>query len=341
MVIGIITSAKPKVRLLAGVSVLILMAACSETGGGTLFQNDGASGPSAGGSTRLIERDVEAPEVFQASESGLWDGRPSLGGVWVAHPDVTEPERALIRNTSNNKFVIGALFKPSVERSGPRFQVSSDAADALGMLAGQPVNLNVTALRREEVPTAPAAAPAPAAADTETEVAEASMPAPEAVETATLDPVDGAAAALDRVDSDAAAAPVAEAEPKKRRWFWQKKDQAPEAVAEATPVDTPAAVDAPAAASVSAPAPTPAPAPVSTLDKPYIQIGIFSVEQNARNTAVAMRQSGMIPEVLKQSSQGKTFWRVVVGPATTTDERAALLSKIKAAGFTDAYAVTN
>ena len=32
--------------------------------------------------------DVLAPEVFQVREDGLWDGRPSLGGAWVAHPDV-------------------------------------------------------------------------------------------------------------------------------------------------------------------------------------------------------------------------------------------------------------
>ena len=43
----------------------------------------------------LVERDVEAPGVFQVTEAGLWDGRPSLGGVWVAHPDVTEPERVI------------------------------------------------------------------------------------------------------------------------------------------------------------------------------------------------------------------------------------------------------
>ena len=83
------------------------------------------------------------------------------------------------------------------------------------------------------------------------------------------------------------------------------------------------------------------PKPVSKLDRPYLQIGIFSVEENARNTAVAMRQTGIIPAVLKQSSRGKTFWRVIVGPATTASERAELLKKIKAAGFTDAYAVTN
>ncbi|MBY6156550.1 SPOR domain-containing protein [Pseudooceanicola nitratireducens] len=348
---------RPGLRLLAGVSLLVLATACTETGGGgALFTSNGAGTAATGGSTRLVERDVEAPEVFEASEAGLWDGRPSLGGVWVAHPDVSEPERALIRNTANNKFVIGALFKPSLDRAGPRFQVSSDAAEALGMLAGQPVNIQVTALRREEVPTAPATVeptPAPQSAAPEPAVTDVapSMPAPAEVETATLDAGSTSETAMSEAGEPAGK--------KKRRWFWQKKDAVAETTVEAgsdiasgsiAPADVQTAtLDAAPAAQAQTQAQAPAPVkpaarpakPASTLAKPYLQIGIFSVEQNAQNTAVAMRQAGMIPNVLEQSSQGKTFWRVTVGPATTTDERAALLKKVKAAGFTDAYAVTN
>ena len=54
-----------------------------------------------------------------------------------------------------------------------------------------------------------------------------------------------------------------------------------------------------------------------------------------------MRQDGMVPTVKKQSSSGKTFWRVLVGPAQTEGEVAGLLKKIKANGFTDAYAVSS
>ena len=109
-------------------------------------------------STRLVDRDVEAPDVFQVTDQALWDGRPSLGGVWVASPDATDPERVILRNAENGKFVIGALFKRERDNPGPKLQISSDAADALGVLAGQPISLNVTALRREE---APESAPAP------------------------------------------------------------------------------------------------------------------------------------------------------------------------------------
>jgi len=278
----------------------LALTGCQDAGQFNLFKpkpasQDGGEADATETSVKLVERDVEAPDVFQVTDMGLWDGRPSLGGVWVAHPDVKEPERVIIRNTSNSKFVIGALFRRERENPGPVLQVSSDAAAALGMLAGAPSQLNVTALRREEaqVPDPEAASAAPAAVD-----------APSDVETSALDPVAGAAAAIDAVPDAAASAAAPDAAPR----------------------------------PVAAPAPKPR---ASSLDKPFIQIGIFSVEQNAKNTATAMRQNGMVPTVKKQTSQGKTFWRVIVGPATNTSERGTLLKKIKGVGFDDAYPVTN
>jgi cell division septation protein DedD len=270
-------------KLFAILAAGSILTGCQDLEGFSFLQpGEDAAGeaPIEGRSTKLIERDVEAPEVFSATEAGLWDGRPSLGGVWVAHPGVKDPERVIIRNATNDKFVIGALFRRERDNPGPRLQVSSDAAAALGMLAGQPVELNVTALRREEVPEEPVAV-------------EADAIAAEDIAETTLDPIESAAAA---------AITAAEAQPE---------------------------------------APAPKPAPASTLKKPYIQIGIFRIESNADNTANRMRKAGMVPVVKKQSSKGKTFWRVLVGPATTSAERSALLKKIKAEGFADAYAVTN
>ena len=242
-------------------------------------------------SVRLVERDVEAPDVFQVTDAGLWDGRPSLGGVWVAHPDVTEPERVIIRNAANSKFVIGALFRRERENPGPVFQISSDAAAALGMLAGAPAQLNVTALRRETAPD-PTATPDPGAVEL----------APDAIEETTLDPLAGAAAAIEDAESASSTTTI------------------PSATSNPNPIPS---------------------ASGSSLEKPFIQIGIFSVEQNAQNTATAMRQAGMVPTVLEQKSKGKAFWRVIVGPAASKAERAGLLKKIKGVGFDDAYAVTN
>ena len=236
----------------------------------------------AASSTRLVERDVEAPEVFQATDQGLWDGRPSLGGVWVASPDATDPERVIIRNEENDRFVIGALFRRERETPGPALQVSSDAAAALNMVAGSPITLNVTALRREEVADPePVAEPAATSATTED------------IAASTLDPIAAAAAAIDAAEETAPAAP-------------------------------------------EAPAPQ-----ASSLERPFIQIGIFSVEANATNTGNMMRGAGLIPTIYEQTSSGRTFWRVVVGPARNRGERAQLLETVRGLGFADAYFVTN
>ena len=239
-------------------------------------------------SATLVDRDVEAPEVFEVSDQGLWDGRPSLGGVWVAHPDVKDPERVIIRNPSNGKFIIGALFRRERDMPGPRLQVSSDAAGALDMLAGQPAALQVTALRREE---------AAGAAVAETD------PAIAAAEPIAATPIGAvASAAIDRADPPAA----------------------PSASANIPPAPKPAAPAAPAASS----------------GRPYIQIGIFSVEANAGRAAAQMTAAGLTPAIRKDESQGKTFWRVIVGPLTGADERAAAVAKVKGLGYPDAYAVS-
>ncbi len=273
---------------------IIALGACDDNGE---FQfpsfgggNKGETPVAAAQSVQLVDRDVEAPDAFQVTETGLWDGRPSLGGVWVAHPDVDEPERVIIRNQANGTFVIGALFRRERDNPGPALQVSSDAANALDMLAGAPAQLQVTALRREEV-----------------------SEAPEAQAVATFEaPTDIAATPIESAPLDA-----------------------PDAIASAA-----AAIDA--AEASAAPAPAPAPAPVSSsLAKPFIQLGIFSVEANATGTADRMRANGIVPNVLEQSSQGRTFWRVIVGPATSEAERAELLRQVKAQGFDDAYFVSN
>ncbi|WP_432640445.1 SPOR domain-containing protein [Albidovulum sp.] len=106
-----------------------------------------------------VDKEVEAPEVFQLTSKGLWDGRPSLGGTWVAHPDVTDPERVVIRNAANGKSITGALFRLERDNPGPSLQVSSDAAEALGLLAGQPTELSVVALRKQKIELPPAPQP--------------------------------------------------------------------------------------------------------------------------------------------------------------------------------------
>ena len=283
------------VTMLTGaVLSLSLLAGCDENGKFAMpLPKAGAKSSTAATAktTTLVERDVEAPDVFSVTDQGLWDGRPSLGGVWVAHPDVTDPERVIIRNEANGKFVIGALFRRERDLPGPKLQISSDAAAALDVLAGAPAPLNVTALRREE-------ADAPAPEDT---AVEGTVAAPAEITETALDPIASAGAAIEEADPTPVAAAAEAAQP-------------------------------------AAPAPR---APASNLSKPYVQLGIFSVETNAERTAKQMRGAGMVPSVRRSEINGKAFWRVLVGPATSASELDNLIKAIKAEGFSDAYAVAN
>ncbi|MFZ1662836.1 MAG: SPOR domain-containing protein, partial [Paracoccaceae bacterium] len=251
--------------------------------------------------------DVEAPEIFNKTDKALWDGRPSLGGVWVAHTSVKDPERVLILNPANGKSVVGALFRREIDNPGPPLQLSSDAAEALGMLAGQPATIKVTALKRVEV-AAPAPEAAPIAADAAAPKDTTKKPANgSAIDAKPIDPVvDTAAAAIDKATKGKAKAGAA----------------------------------ATAAAPVTIPAQPPTAAKSEPAKRAYVQIGIFSVEANAKKAAAQMEKAGMKASVKSDTSQGKTFWRVIIGPVATVAERDALAAKVKALGYPDAYPVS-
>lgn len=205
--------------ILFGLAAAGLLTGCVD-GGGKAGAGDGSGFAAAPAKKKSGTQDVEAPEVFQATDSALWDGRPSLGGIWVAAPEVTNPERAIMFNPATGKSVTGALFKRERENPGPRLQLSSDAAEALGILAGQPTEIRVTALRKAEVADVAPAAKAEASASV---AGEDTTPAK-----------DGEAAAI----ASAAIAAV--------------KTEEPKSVADGKPKTDPSAAAVPAAAGAAA-----------------------------------------------------------------------------------------
>lgn len=276
--------------LVLATTAVALLAGCQI--GGT------SSGPAAttatgdARSTRIVTRDVEAPAVFNLTAEALWDGRPSLGGVWVASEKATDPERVILRNPANGKFVIGALFRREAFNPGPPLQISSDAAAALGMIAGAPGTISVTALRREEVPVE--------GPDATTPIVDAN----EGVATTALPPATRPAGA-----------------------------QAPARTAATAPAPAIPTPPRQSAAAPAAPAPAAAAPAAPATGAQRIQIGIFSVEANANRAADTLTKAGITATVRKESAQGKTYWSVT---ASGSGGR-ALLDKVKALGFTDAY----
>ncbi len=129
----------------------LLLAGCSKKPNPSSRAVDALPAPAWAAGADLSEREIPAPEVFSLIDMGLWDGRPSLGGIWVAHPEVRAPERVLIRHLKTGAEVRGAVFRRERYNPGPPFQISSEAAAHLGILAGQPTEIEVIALRREPV----------------------------------------------------------------------------------------------------------------------------------------------------------------------------------------------
>ncbi|MCC5964131.1 MAG: SPOR domain-containing protein [Rhodobacteraceae bacterium] len=314
-------SSIPHRYLALGLVASLGLSACMDASNGTASRENASANMST-------EFDVEDESVFSKRENGLWDGRPSLGGVWVAHPEVTGPERVIIRNTDSGQETIGALFRRERENPGPRFQVSAEAANAVGILAGAPTMIEVVALRTQEIAPEPEAAEAPADSDAPltTDDARIALPGTEV-------------------------APEPEAEPRRgllSRIFGgrQQPEPEPEPAPPAEGEIETATLDGDAPAEADAPPPMPspqpqdtAPAPASTLDRPMIQLGIFSVEGNANNAADMAREAGLSARVVTGSAQGNDFWRVVAGPASSSAERSRMLERVQALGFNDAYAV--
>lgn len=286
-------------------------------------------------SGQIVERDVEDPRVFSRRENALWDGRPSLGGVWVAHPDVRSPERVIIRNTENGRETIGALFRRERMNPGPAFQVSGEAANAIGILAGAPTMIEVVALRIEQIE------PVQTTTAREPEAEVVSPPESTIDEQRRADETPSEALSdltAERPETASATAPRNEG-----GFFGRLFRRTPRAEPPTDQIATEVLDEGAPLAATSPDARPPAPQPmqptISALERPFIQLGIFSVEANARNAQNMAENAGLSARVIEGSTQGNAFWRVVVGPAQNAGELQQLLAQVKALGFSDAYTV--
>ena len=191
----------------------------------------------------------EKPEILDISSSVIWDGDQTLGGNWISHPDVASPDRVLIKNISNGKSVVGAVFQQTKRMKTGSALISSDAAKALDIVQNEKTKVQIVAVRAPESSDPP------------------------------------------KISSET--------------------NKANEASLEII------------------------------TSKPFIQVGIFGVQNNAKKTKDQMLNLNLPVNILDFQIKEKPYWRVVVGPASTSDSRKNMLKAIKSAGFTDAYYVSN
>ena len=191
----------------------------------------------------------EKPEILDISASVIWDGDQTLGGNWISHPDVASPERVLIKNISNGKSIVGAVFQQTKKTKTGSAVISSDAAKALDIAQNDKTKVQIVAVRAPE-------------------------------------------------------------------------SSIPRSITSETKTENNASFKIIAA-------------------KPFIQVGIFGVQNNAKKTKDQMLNLNLPANILDFQIEEKPYWRVVVGPASTSDSRKNMLKAIKLAGFTDAYYVSN
>lgn len=312
------------------------------------------------------------PAIFDLTAQAVWDGGRTLRGVWVAHPLAKSARRVRIYNLQNGRAVDGALFSRDPVVSEAPVLISSEAAQRLEMVVGEPVELRIVAIR-----------PAPAGL-------QAATSEPARAETATAQPVDGSPADLAAKSEEIAPVPPAsEGEQSGQSDFrWEARETTGGTVpasrapvpatrigrAEAVTVQQPlqdagepereAAAERPEPAAapktearppdptrVAAPAPdaeAPKPADATRqetsperqwLEKPFVQAGIFGVRSNAEKLIAKLKQRN-VPAVGKVFRSGeREFTRVLVGPFETIDQRSAAQRLIRDMGMRDALAV--
>ncbi|MFN3208409.1 MAG: SPOR domain-containing protein [Roseovarius sp.] len=78
-------------------------------------------------------------------------------------------------------------------------------------------------------------------------------------------------------------------------------------------------------------------APAKAASHRYVQVGIFSTPDLARNAAQRLANAGLPARMGKTTHQGKPYTSVVVGPFGTQSQLRSGMSAVRRAGYTDAY----
>jgi cell division septation protein DedD len=258
-----------------------------------------------GDTVETVEVDVIAPEAFSITDKALWDGRPTFGGVWIAYPDIEKPERVRIRNDATGKEVIGALYKRERDFPGPKIELSADAAAALGVLAGTPVELTIVALRRKTV-------------EVVVEAREPDMSTP--LRRPVPEQAEAPAAAEEPVEE-----PVAVVAP---------KIEIPAVVVPPVVVPAPTPI---IATDIEETALPPASSAPEASDGPgtYVQVATLQSKSRADAVVAKLITAGLDAEIRERQAGGKTLYRIIVGPAETPEALEIMMGVVNELGYKD------
>jgi rare lipoprotein A len=300
-------------RIAAPAFAVCALAACSTSGG--------TPPPPAGGGVYKVGRPYQIAGVWYYpreqpgyDETGIaswygaqFHGRTTANGevfdrtrVTGAHPTLPLPSNVRVTNIQNGKQLVVRINDRGPYARGRVIDLSEKAAELLGFRAMGVARVRVQFLGRADL-KGPGLAPP--AEQTPTEVATAVTAAPTAdVAAAPLAPVAGAETAP-TVAAQELPAPTAQPEP-------PPPTQAAAVTGQVTSVPVPAATSI------------------------YVQAGAFTVSENARRVEGKLRSLGarVSPTVV----EGKTVYRVRIGPLQDVSAADAALAAVQALGQNDA-----
>ncbi|MHA3976833.1 SPOR domain-containing protein [Halovulum sp. GXIMD14794] len=292
---------------------------------GVVAASSGEAQPAATASVRVEERDRERPDIFEIKAKGLWDGRYSFGDRWVAVAAPVKADRVKIVNLANGREIEGALFQKEENLPGPPIMVSQNAAEALNMLPGTPVEMRVVVVRREVVQVQPDGTAAVPIAESGQSFKIGSMKTesiPGTIAPAAVAPAAATSAAQTEAEPEASTAPAAQG-----------------ISTGALQTTTLAATPAAAAAKPAAAKPQAAAASAKPPSKPYIQVVNGGNKDGAEVTLKRLKDNGLAGLIQPNGPANAQLYRVVAGPFSNQASFDAAMAEIKGLGYGDAFAI--
>jgi cell division protein FtsN len=285
-----------------------------------------------------------APEVFTSEEWALWDGQRTMGGRWVALPDIALSTRVRITNAETGTSTDGALILRDSSLAGPRLIISSDAAQALGLRPGVAATVELVALEFAAVPEPPSGVDeAVGAPQGPTPVARPvrRVAAPGVQQAAVPGPSHATAKEATQeqeprpVPVPASPAPTPPPAP--------PQTSTPAVSTESLPADSPTTPpeDSPADPPGIVPSAAPQPAIQGAISDGlrYIQAGIFADPANATRLIGQLQAAGLSAKALIMQRGTRNLTRVLVGPFDSIEARDEALSTVRRIGPEDATLV--
>ena len=260
--------------------------------------------------TRVLSGEIERADIFVDSGNAVWDGRPTLGGKWVASTKTQDLERVRITRTDTGQSIEGALFRIEPGTPGPSIVMSSDAARELGFVAGTPTPIEVVALRQKAAETPPASAAVASEAEAET-----------VVETTELAPLDSEATVPSIAPqatprgSTSALAPVTSQVPTARSGSTTTQSGTP---------------------SLAEPSVQPSPV-AKNISEPVLQIAEFKTEPEADLALAKLAAQGLDAQKRVRRVVLAKRWIVFTGPFDTSVDLINARKAAAGAGFTEAF----